>query len=142
MGYAHYCAIHRHLFQDVYSWAGQPRTIRIGKGGNWFCFPEHIDANMETLFTQLRNDNDLYGLNANDFALNAAAFLAELNAIHPFREGNGRTQFSFLVELSEQAGHALNLDRLDPRAFMRVMIESFAGSEKPLAHIIGELIDV
>lgn len=141
MDYAHYCAIHHHLFQDVYPWAGQPRTIRIGKDGNWFCFPEHIDANMGKLFAQLENDNYLLGLNADDFTAKAAVLLAELNAIHPFREGNGRTQLSFLVELSERAGHGLNLDRLDPQAFLRVMIDSFSGSEKPLAHIIGKLID-
>ena len=42
LDFAHYCAIHRHLFQDVYEWAGQPRTVRISKGGNPFCFPENI----------------------------------------------------------------------------------------------------
>lgn len=42
--YAHYRALHRHLFQDVYPWAGIIRTVRIAKDGNWFCYPEHIDG--------------------------------------------------------------------------------------------------
>jgi cell filamentation protein len=41
LGYAHYRAIHHHLFQDVFEWAGQPRTVRIAKDGSMFCYPEH-----------------------------------------------------------------------------------------------------
>jgi hypothetical protein len=44
LDYEHYKAIHRHFFQDVYDWAGGPREVRTGKGGNWFCYPEYIDA--------------------------------------------------------------------------------------------------
>lgn len=51
---AHYCAVHHHLFQDVYDWAGQYRTVRTSKGGNLFCYPEHIHARMEKLFRGLR----------------------------------------------------------------------------------------
>jgi cell filamentation protein len=50
LDYAHYKAIHHHLFQDVYDWAGKPRTVRISKGGNPFCYPEHIDKQMNHLF--------------------------------------------------------------------------------------------
>src|SRR3990167_2314572 len=53
LSYAHYKAIHRHLFQDVYSWAGRIRTIRSAKGANAFCYPEHIDHEMRRLFTEL-----------------------------------------------------------------------------------------
>lgn len=53
LDFAHYCKVHQHLFQDVYDWAGQVRTIRIGKGGNWFCFPEHIEAQATQLFQSL-----------------------------------------------------------------------------------------
>ena len=51
--HAHYCSIHRHLFQDVYEWAGERRDVRIGKDGNWFCFPEHIDNEMNRLSNEL-----------------------------------------------------------------------------------------
>jgi cell filamentation protein len=77
-----------------------------------------------------------------DFAVKAAHFLAELNAIHPFREGNGRTQFTFLTLLAETAGHPLNLDRLDPGAAVNAMIESFGGEEKPLAELIFGLVRI
>lgn len=51
---AHYCSIHHHLFQDVYEWAGQCRTVRSSKGGNAFCYPEHIPAQMDALFRSIR----------------------------------------------------------------------------------------
>ncbi len=128
----HYCAIHHHLFQDVYSWAGEFRTVRIGKGGSAFCYPEHIDQEMQTLFNELKRQDYLCGLSTDVFAERAAHFLATLNAIHPFREGNGRVQTSFLLLLADHAGHPLNLDRLDPERFLQAMVTSFEGDERPL----------
>ena len=58
---AHYYALHRHLFQDVYDWAGKPRSIRIGKG-NWFCFPDFIDQELDRLFASLEAKRHLAGL--------------------------------------------------------------------------------
>ena len=52
----HYLALHHHLFQDVYDWAGTNRSIRIGKDGSWFCFPEHIEGEMEKLFGWLADE--------------------------------------------------------------------------------------
>jgi cell filamentation protein len=95
LGYAHYRAIHRHLFQDVYAWAGRVRTVRISKGTSTFCYPEHIDREMRRVFGNLRRERFFRGLDASTFARKAAHFLGELNAIHPFREGNGRTQLAF-----------------------------------------------
>jgi cell filamentation protein len=126
MDAAYYFGLHRHLFQDVYAWAGQPRTVRISKGGNAFCFPEHIPTQMSKLFAELKADDYLRGLDGKTFAAKAAHFLAELNAIHPFREGNGRTQLSFLVLLADACGHPINTDRMDPERVMDVMIEASA----------------
>jgi cell filamentation protein len=140
MDYAHYRAIHHHLFQDVYDWAGKPRTVRISKGGNAFCYPEHMEAQAKKLFASLTEKKYLQGLDAATFATEAAHFMAELNAIHPFREGNGRAQLSFLVLLAEQAGHALDADEIDPDEVMDAMIASFGGEEAPLAETIAGLI--
>jgi cell filamentation protein len=137
--YPHYRAIHRHLFQDVYDWAGKIRTVRISKGGSMFCYPESIDREMSKLFGSLAGQKQFKGLTAEAFATRAAHFLAELNAIHPFREGNGRIQLTFLTLLAEVAGHPLAIERLDPDDVMQAMIESFGGEEKPLAEMILEL---
>jgi cell filamentation protein len=136
-----YCAIHRHLFQDVYSWAGRFRTVRISKSGSMFCYPEHISAEMTKLFGTLRKEMYFEGLETPDFARRAAHFIAELNAIHPFREGNGRTQLSFLALLAEHAGHKLDLDRMQPEVMLSAVIRSFEGDETPLSTLIIELAE-
>ena len=141
LGYAHYRAIHRHLFQDVFDWAGKPRKVRIAKGGSMFCYPEHIDSEMRKLFGRLSRDRFLQGLTAREFAARAAHVLAELNAIHPFREGNGRTQLTYLTLLAAHAGHPLALERMNPSAMLAAMIASFKSDEAPLATLIGRLIE-
>lgn len=140
LDYPHYCAIHRHLFQDIYPWAGEIRTVRIAKDGNWFCYPEHIDRQMSNLFGRLTREKHFKGLSAAAFAVKAAHFLAELNAIHPFREGNGRTQLSFLTLLADQAGHPFDLDRLAPEAMLDATVQSFRGNEAPLVAVSSGLI--
>jgi cell filamentation protein len=136
----HLCAIHRHLFQDVYVWAGSLRTVRIAKGGSAFCYPENLDRELGRLFADLAKQKSLSGLDADAFAEKAAHFLAELNAIHPFREGNGRTQLAFMAALADQAGHPLSLERIDPKAMLDATVASFGGSEKPLVRLIRGLI--
>jgi cell filamentation protein len=139
--YPHYRAIHKHLFQDVYDWAGKIRTVRISKGGSMFCYPESIDREMSKLFSALAGQKQLKGATPDEFASNAAHFLAELNAIHPFREGNGRTQLTFLTLLAENADHPLAIERLDPDKVMQAMIDSFGGEEAPLAQLIVGLVE-
>lgn len=140
LDYNHYCAFHHHLFQDVYDWAGKIRTIRIGKAGNWFCFPEHIDQEMEKIFSNLADDNWFRNLNKDVFIRKAAHFLAEINAVHPFREGNGRTQMAFLIFLSEHVGFSFNDEKLAPDSMLTAMIKSFNGNEEPLVGLLQQLI--
>jgi len=138
--YAHYRAIHRHLFQDVFSWAGKVRTVRISKQDSTFCYPEHINREMRGLFRGLSAQKHFRHLDVPSFATRAAHFIAELNAIHPFREGNGRTQLAFLILLAERAGNPLALEQLDPLAILKAVVESFGGREQPLVHMIAGLI--
>jgi cell filamentation protein len=140
LNHTHYRALHRHLFQDVYSWAGRLRRVRITKESNTFCFPENIGREMKKLFGWLDSENHLRDLDAQTFAAKAAHMLAELNAIHPFREGNGRTQNAFLDVLAARAGHPLNFERLHPPDMLQAMIASFDGDEQPLANLILSLM--
>jgi cell filamentation protein len=136
----HYRALHRHLFQDVYEWAGETRTVRLAKQGSMFCYPEHIAREMQRVFGWVAEQNHLRGLSAEEFAGKAAHVVAELNAIHPFREGNGRTQFVFLRLVGDEAGHPLLFERLDAPAALEAMIASFSGEEAGLARLILGLI--
>lgn len=136
---SHYKAFHHHLFQDIYVWAGRYRTVRLAKDGSMFCYPEHIAHEMKTLFGELKAQLFLRDLALRAFAERGAHFLATLNAIHPFREGNGRTQTTFFAAIAHQAGHPLDLEKLDPAGFLNAMIVSFTGDEAPLAEQIHRL---
>jgi cell filamentation protein len=132
--------IHHHLFQDVYAWAGKARTVRMFKGGNPFCFPENIENQAAKLFGELQADDFLQGLDGSVFTDKAAHFLTELNVIHAFREGNGRSQLTFFALLADYAGHPIDLDQLDPDEMLDAMIASFDGNEAKLATVIKGLI--
>jgi cell filamentation protein len=136
----HYRAVHRHLFQDIYTWAGRPRTVRISRDGSAFCYPENIWREAAALLDRLRRANYLRGLPVEDFAREAASFLAALNAIHMFRDGNGRAQLAFLALVAEGAADLLHLGRLKPQAFLTAMIRSFHGDEARLAQQLKMLI--
>jgi cell filamentation protein len=137
---AHYCSIHHHLFQDVYEWAGQYRTVRTSKGGNAFCYPEYIPAQMDALFRSIRGGEAFTGKNRSEFLKEAARFLGDLNAIHPFREGNGRTQLAFLGLIGATASHPFAFERIDRNAFLEAMIESFLGRFEGLTAELGKLL--
>lgn len=136
----HFRAVHRHLFQDVYPWAGRYRSIRISKGASVFCYPENVTAQLQTLFAWLATHRRLSKLGADDFAELSAHFLSELNAIHAFREGNGRAQMAFFAMLADRAGHPLNLGRIKPGPFLAAMIAAFNGDERALSTQIRSLI--
>lgn len=137
---SHYQATHRHLFQDVYGWAGRFRTVRISKDGSAFCYPENIEREMKQLFLTLRKKRYLQGLTRDAFVTEATALLSTLNAIHPFREGNGRTQTTFLTLVAAQAGYPFDLDKLDPDSFLSAMVSSFQGDERPLEQQLRLLV--
>jgi cell filamentation protein len=141
LDFPHFKAVHEHLFQDVYDWAGKVRTVRISKGGNMFCFPENIENEANKLFAQLKKEKFLANLEPELFAEKAAHFLSELNVIHAFREGNGRTQLSFFLLLADHAGHPIDLEDLEPDTFLDAMIASFDGEEAPLSEVIQGLVE-
>ncbi len=137
---AHYRRLHRHLFQDVYEWAGRYRHIRTGKGNIWFCYPEYIDQEMEKLFTPHTGGKPFTRYAPDQFSVHVAQFLGSLNAIHPFRDGNGRTQMALLIILCENSNFPVNLNPLQPDRVMAAMIESFSSKPKKLTRLIAEII--
>jgi len=91
----HLKAIHRYLFQDIYDWAGELRQVDISRGSSYFAHFGYIFSNATSLFTRLAQEQTLLGLPPDQFARRAAYYLGEINVLHPFREGNGRTQRVF-----------------------------------------------
>lgn len=140
----HLQAIHKHLFQDLYSWAGEIRIEDIAKGGSIFCYKSHIQTFSDQLFSWLSNENFLKGLSLEQFSENLGFFASSINAIHPFREGNGRSSREFIRCLSHNAGYELDYSLMDHQALVDAFVKSFSGSYLDLSEIfrlnIGDTI--
>ena len=97
--FAHYKAIHHFLFSDLYDWAGQIRTVNISKKGTRFCPIEEIEDRAALIFDRLKEQGYFRGLPHDAFTDEIVDFYCATNDLHPFREGNGRTQRAFLTQL-------------------------------------------
>lgn len=112
----HLKTIHQRMFQDVFPWAGEFRTTMLGKAERvgqppiWFTSPHLLEHEAQRIFDSLHRSKLLRRIRPIEFARKAARLLAEINALHPFREGNGRTQRLFVDALANQAGHQLHFD--------------------------------
>jgi len=115
---AHLQAIHRHLFQNWYDWAGEIRTVEIKKGGHQFMFRQYIENGMADVHRRITAADYFKGTSEAVFADEAGRIMGDVNYVHPFREGNGRTQLLYLEQLSATAGHALNLRHIDGDAWI------------------------
>ena len=133
---AHLQAIHKHLFVDLYEWAGRLRTIDISKGGNRFANHMQIESAAAPILQQLAKENHLAGLGAEAFSDRAAYYLGELNALHPFREGNGRAQREFISHLAHTNGYYVAWENMAPADLLAASIASFHGDASKLAGVI------
>ena len=134
--------IHKYIFQDVYEWAGKKRTVEISKGGRQFFPISHFDTALsyiDRLIAEYRN------VDKNDkkkIAQKLAEILDNVNYLHPFREGNGRTQREFLRTLAIEKGYILNLNPPDNAdVYERYMSGTIEGDADKLAVLIGELLE-
>ena len=117
-GFDHYKAIHKYIFEDLYDWAGKVRTASISKKGTVFTLPESIEPLADRIFTGLQKNNML----------------------HPFREGNGRTQRVFLTQLIRHSGHDINFSTIDTDELMIATIQSANGIVDYLRNLFKESI--
>jgi cell filamentation protein len=122
-------AIHALLFAEVYSWAGQVRDYSTGRGAAPFCLPEFIDVNLDKIFVELRAADGLCNLSKPNFAERVAAVINEINAVHPFIEGNGRVCREFLKDLAARAGHPIDLTRLTRESWYAAAARGFAAAD-------------
>ena len=119
--------IHRHVFRDVYSWAGQVRTVSMSKGASLFCRHEFIASEGKRIFDQLRQENMLRSLSQHGFCDRMAYYFGEINALHPFREGNGRTQRVMLGDIARQAGYKIDFQSISRETMVAISREAQAG---------------
>lgn len=144
----HMKEIHRRLFQDVYEWAGQVRqnfdaAKKDYEGGNAYVFAPSAQIGTEArrIFDKLSKDDQLQNLSRDEFVPQLARLHGELNHLHAFPEGNGRTQRLFLEQLAEKAGHPVDLSIGTEHRIIEASIAQTQGQHGMMERFIAEAAD-
>ncbi|MBO7352275.1 MAG: Fic family protein [Candidatus Methanomethylophilaceae archaeon] len=136
----HLKKIHRCIFEDIYDWAGEFRTVEISKGIP-FCYCANIQTQLDTVFNQLKKENYLKDINDRaQYVSRIAYYLGEINAVHPFREGNGRAQRKFIQQLVSESGHTLSFEKLDSERMIKAASDSMACDYTEMELLISDLL--
>ncbi|WP_455543921.1 Fic/DOC family protein [Intestinibacter sp.] len=117
-------SIHKFIFGDIYEWAGKIRTVNISKG-NSFCRCEFIEEQMNSVMKKLEREKYLENLSAEDLSKRLAYYIGEINAIHSFREGNGRTQRMFIDCLARHNGYSLDFTKIRNDEMLEASVQTF-----------------
>lgn len=135
-----YKNLHKQLFGDLYKWAGTVRNINISKKGTVFCNADDLEKTGKLKFQRLAELNYLKKLNKSTFLDELSELYHDLNMLHPFREGNGRTLRLFITLLVRNAGYNLNFSECDSDLLMIATIKAAQGDLSLLREVFEELI--
>lgn len=135
----HYRRINYFLFCDLYEWAGQIRAVNLSKKGTVFVPANEIEACGNACFRRLRGWNP-QGLDHDEMAKEIAEFYHTINMLHPFREGNGRTQRAFFTQWMRHIGYQLDLATVDADEFVFATIRAAQGVMDPLVDCFDRAI--
>lgn len=134
----HLRRIHRYIFGDIYDWAGDLRWVDISKG-NVFCKYEYIEQNADKLFAELKGEHYLKKVPALEIPRRLAYYLGEINVLHPFREGNGRTQRLFIEYLAEDAGYSVDFSDITDREMIEASADAFACNHEKMNALFARI---
>ncbi len=124
----HMKEIHRKLFGDIYEWAGHVRLVDIAKGNSMFASYNQIESYAPKITQQLAKEQYLRGLDMDEFSHRAGYYMGELNALHPFREGNGRTLREFMGQLAREAGYHISWKGIEQKEMIKASIAAHFGN--------------
>lgn len=122
-----YKAIHYELFSELYEWAGMVRTINLSKTTTVFAAPEQIEKLGTMIFDRLKKMNYFNGLSKSEYVMEIADLYSTLNMLHPFREGNGRAQRIFFMQLIQNNGYNIDYSELNSNFLMISSIQAASG---------------
>jgi cell filamentation protein len=134
------CHIHRTLFQDLYAWAGELRTIDIWRDDTPFCHFEYIEKEGNALMDALEEEEGLRNLEPQAFVARIAHYYCEINMLHPFREGNGRAQRIFFEQLALHAGYFLEWQHAEAQAWREANQAAAGGDLAPLEALFAQVV--
>ena len=131
--------IHYYIFQDLYYFAGKLREEDIIKGNTHFAKYQYIETSAIKLFEELKEENYLIGTSFNQFSEKASYYMAELNIIHPFREGNGRTIREFIKILALKNGYQIKWNSINQKTLFKASVESVLNLDPLIKCIKGAI---
>jgi cell filamentation protein len=137
----HLRAIHRHLFQDIFEWAAEIRTTELAKGGHQFMFRRYIERGMGDIARRMAATLPYANWSVPAFAAEAGRIIGDVNYVHPFREGNSRTQLQFLKQLCKAAGRPLDLRAIDPTKWRAASRIAHDANYEPMGRAIHDALN-
>lgn len=135
----HFLSIHQFLFEDIYPFAGKIRSEDIAKDNFRFAKWEYIEDQLKDLLNKLANE-DLKNCSKEELSQKLAYYMAELNVLHPFREGNGRTIREFIRQFAYINGYNLEIKKAIPQEMLFACIESVSDT-KHLENILYQCLE-
>ncbi|MBR6046047.1 MAG: Fic family protein [Ruminococcus sp.] len=129
----HYRDLHRAIMGDLYDWAGEIRRVPLSKKGTAFHSPANLERDTGLLFERLERERCFLDLDGEEYTRSIAEFYSDLNLLHPFREGNGRTQRVLITQLIERSGRSIDFSRCD-KDFL--MIATVYAAQGILDHLV------
>ena len=123
------------MFDDLYDWAGQIRTVNLSKKGTQFANVDEIERIADACFKRLSDNNFFRDMDFNEFVENIVDFYCVTNDLHPFREGNGRVQRIFIAQLIRFNGYDIDFNNIDTDELMMATIQSANGVTDSLKDI-------
>jgi len=135
-----YKSLHRTLFSDLYDWAGTLRTINISKKGTIFCEHTELDHIGRLKFERLKKQDFFRNMPDGDFLNEITDLYHELNMLHPFREGNGRTLRLFITLLVRNTGRDIDFTICDNDVLTIATIRAAQGDISLLGTVFKDII--
>lgn len=133
--------LHKKLFDALYEWSGELRTVNISKGNTTFCYYDNLESYSNDLFKKLESDQWLKGLDKNTFCEKLAEHYCEFNMLHPFREGNGRVQRLFFEHLALSNKYVLDWSNINSNEWIQANIDGVTVNYTSMQNIFKRIIE-
>ena len=132
--------VHKQIFESLYDWSGELRTVEISKGTTSFARAAHLESSIQDIFKELKADDYLVALGSNEIVEKMAYYYSELNVLHPFRDGNGRAIRTFLAMLAGSLGWHIAWDEMTPDENTQACIAAYQGDNQLLIDLFTKIV--
>lgn len=138
---SYYLGLHQQIFQDVYPWAGMPRVVDTAKGDSLFTPHQFIIRDLDKALSTLEADLKT-SKTVQNFGESFGKFLGAVNNIHPFAEGNGRTQRLYISKVASEYDFQINWEKISNEAMKEASIHAHENNFQPMVKLISRSLEL